>query len=122
MTPDRCPGCGCDAPSAAHAAVARLTVGDVDGAIDAWLLEAAACASCGEACRAGYERARRERTTALAARERYRARERRLQRRAAERAAARAAARPDAPSSTPQLPPAAAAALQRALARARTPR
>ena len=111
--------CGCvDACGiAAHAINAALHVDDVDGAIDAGLLDRTIeCGACSDDCRARLHRARAERLTALAARERYRARNARLERRARERAEQRAPAPSNdiakpAPSA---LPSAAAAALARA--------
>lgn len=117
-----CPVCACsDAQgAAAHAIAAALAVDDIDQAIEAGLLATTPCASCDGACTARVIAARDARIAALAARERYRARQQRLQRRADERAAARTVpaavtsdeARPAA------LPSAAAAALARAKARA----
>ncbi|AXK73601.1 hypothetical protein DWG18_06740 [Lysobacter sp. TY2-98] len=94
---------------------------DVDGAIEAGLLDVEACGLCAPACTAQLIAMRDQRRTALAARERFRARERRLARRAAEREAARNARPPAAATNAPALPPSAAAALQRALARAKGP-
>ncbi|WP_407910035.1 hypothetical protein [Lysobacter claricitrinus] len=102
--------------------VGYLRVDDVDRAIAAGLLDIDACAGCAPTCTAALLSARDDRRFALAARERFRAREQRLARRAAEREAARTT--PPAASATtakPTLPPAAAAALQRALARAKGP-
>lgn len=61
--------------------------------------------------------ARNERLCALAARERYRARQARLAERAATRACKREATAPQRTVAAPSLPPAAAAALARAKAR-----
>ncbi len=120
--------CGCrdERGTAAHAINAALRVDDVDRAIDAGLLDRTIeCASCGDACRKALHEARDARLTALAARERYRARNARLERRARERAERRAS--PPATDSTaeatrnapaPALPSAAAAALARARAKA----
>ena len=111
----RCPACGCSADHAAHAIVAALAADDLDGAIEAGLLEALPCRDCGPECRAAVSDARTERLRALAARDRHRVRNARLQR----RAEARALARPAAEMSVqPALPPAAAAALARAKAKA----
>ncbi len=114
---DACPGCACTAASPAHALVAALLADDVDRAIDLGLPDALPCPACDASCSARLIEARDARLQALAARERYRAREARLARRAQERAARRAAAARQ-PSA---LPPAAAAALARARARARKP-
>lgn len=119
MTDIACPLCGCHARSPQHAIVAALAVDDLDGALDAGLLGCAPCGQCSAACVETMTAARDARQRALAARERFRARQARLQRRAQERLAARAA--PAAAASTddkPALPTAAAAALARAKARA----
>lgn len=129
--------CGCaDARgAAAHAIVAALAQDDLDGAIALGLLsenfgDGIACRRCTDACMRALCSAREARLRALAARERYRARNLRLQRRADERAAQRAAAPAPAPDRTttadtssaaaprPALPSAAAAALARAKAKA----
>jgi hypothetical protein len=109
-----CPLCGCTEAHPAHAILAALHEGDLDAAIERGLLEADPCPDCTKACWLRLSAARDERLRALAARERFRAREARLARRATEREAARntAAKQPAA------LPPAAAAALARAKARA----
>ncbi|BDU16018.1 hypothetical protein [Lysobacter auxotrophicus] len=115
--------CGCVDPhgAVAHTIVAALRVYDVDGAIDAGLLDRGIeCTSCDDACRAQLHAARTARIGALAARERYRARNARLERRARERAEKRAAP-PVSEVATPTpsaLPSAAAAALARARAKA----
>ena len=109
-----CPLCHCTEPHPAHAILAALRDDDLDVAIERGLLDAAPCPHCAETCSSRWMRARDDRLRALAARERFRARERRLARRAAEHDAARAtAARQPA-----ALPPAAAAALARAKAKA----
>ena len=117
-----CPTCGCTEAlgAAVHAIASALADDDIDRAIQLGLLEATPCAGCREACRARVVTARDTRLRALAARERYRAREARLQRRMQERAAARSAAAPATvtPDTAPALPSAAAAALARAKARA----
>jgi len=117
-----CPACACADlhGSAAHAVAAALASGDLDRAIDAGLLEVAPCKGCDEACTGRVIAARDARLAALAARERYRARQSRLQRRAGERAAARAIPIPAVatPEAKPALPSAAAAALARAKAKA----
>jgi hypothetical protein len=111
-----CVGCGCTADGGddAHRIVAALVVDDLDGAIEAGLLDDIACAACAPACREALTQARDERHRALAARERFRDRALRLARRQRERDAARAPAE----ASKQSLPPAAAAALARAKARA----
>ncbi len=112
--PRHCPACGCEDASAAHALVAALAADDVDRALDLGLLDAHDCAGCAPACRAALWATRDARAQALAARDRFRARQTRLELRREERAARRAsAARQPA-----ALPPAAAAALARARARA----
>lgn len=117
-----CPVCGCTDASGAtlHAIASALAEDDLDRAIETGLFEAAPCAGCDDACNARVMTARDTRLAALAARERYRARQARLQRRMEERAAARIAAAPApaTPEATPALPSAAAAALARAKARA----
>lgn len=118
-----CPACGCTNPAGApaHAVAAALRVDDVDGAIDAGLLEITDCAQCTLSCAQALAAARDARRSALAARERYHMRAARIERRAAERLAARAV--PTVPVSdnapaAPALPPAVAAALARAKAKA----
>lgn len=114
-----CPACGCDRDAVAHAIVAALLSDDVDRALDLGLLDADECAACSTSCRAAVHAARGQRQRALAARERFRARNARLQRRAEERAAQRQAPAPSPASVTPpSLPSAAAAALERARAKA----
>ncbi|GAB3091203.1 hypothetical protein [Lysobacter terrae] len=114
-----CPVCRCDAQSPQHAIVAALSADDLDAAIEAGLLTAVACDGCSAACTALVANARDARLRALAARERYRARQARLLRRAQERAAASALPASAAEVDTkPALPSAAAAALARAKARA----
>ena len=114
-----CAVCGCDDPrgQSAHRIVDALRVDDVDRALDAGLLDAIACDACAPECRALFAHARGARVTALAARDRFRARNARLERRRAERDARRAPV-PTADVVKPALPPAAAAALARAKARA----
>jgi len=116
----RCPACGCsDGQGAdAHAILAALAEDDLDGAIEAGLLVAAPCASCAGECATRLVAARDARLSALAARERHRARQARLQRRSVERATARSTERAAASEAKPPLPSAAAAALARARARA----
>ena len=114
-----CRVCGCAADGAAHAIVAALVDDDVDAAIQLGLLDAAPCNACAPRCRAAFVDARDARLRALAARERFRARNARLQRRAEARAAARMPASALVPDLVkPALPPAAAAALARAKAKA----
>jgi hypothetical protein len=115
---DACPACGCRAGAPVHAIVSALLVDDLDAAIEAGLLACVPCPACASHCQAAVGAARDARLTALAARERYRARQARLAARVQERATRRAQAAAASPSA---LPPAAAAALQRALAKARRP-
>jgi len=121
-----CPVCGCTAATTVHAIVAALHDGDVDAALDAGLLDATPCPTCHADCSAMIQAARAARQEALAARERFRARQARLARRRQEREARRAAVAPatNEDAARPALPPAAAAALARAKARAagRVPR
>lgn len=120
MTGCRRCGCGDPAGDGVHAVVAVLAEGDVDRAFDLGLLDVEPCPGCSVDCTTALLTARDERRAALAARDRYRARNARLQRRAAERAARRApaAAAADTPLARPALPQAAADALARALAKA----
>jgi hypothetical protein len=112
-----CRVCGCVADDASHLIVAALTEDDLDAAIELGLLDAAPCNACAADCRAALTLARDRRLRALAARERFRARNARLQHRADARAAARTpVAAPEI--AKPPLPPAAAAALARAKAKA----
>jgi Na+-translocating ferredoxin:NAD+ oxidoreductase RnfC subunit len=95
--------------------------GDLDAAIASGLLDTAvACPHCGMACRDALQAAREARLRALAARERFRARDARLARKQHERAERRkpVARGPVAGEAAPALPPAAAAALARAKAKA----
>jgi len=112
-----CPVCGCVADHAAHAIVAALVDDDLDAAIERGLLDAAPCDACASGCRDALMHARDGRRRALAARERFRARNARLEHRAEARAAARMPA-PAPETAKPALPPAAAAALARAKAKA----
>ncbi len=120
-----CPHCGCNAGAGApaHALLALLAMDAVDAALDAGLLDAAGCDACPPACNDRLHAAAEARRSALAARERHRARTLRLARRKAERDAARSAPVPrqaDAMAhAAPALPSAAADALARALAKAR---
>lgn len=100
-----------------HAIRTALAVDDLDGAMALGLLDAVPCDGCNAPCTAFLLAARDERRAALAARERFRARERRLARRAAEKAASRMPLA--APSGAPALPKGAADVLARALARAK---
>jgi multidrug efflux pump subunit AcrA (membrane-fusion protein) len=121
-----CPACGCDAApgASAHAVQVALHGDDFDAAIALGLLdEAIACPHCSTACRDALQAAREARLRALAARERFRARDARLARKQRERAERRkpVAAMPGSGASgdvAPVLPPAAAAALARAKAKA----
>ena len=112
--PANCQLCDCKETHPVHAILAALREDDLDAAIERGLLDTQPCSRCEERCSALLIKARDSRLHALAARERFRARERRLARRTAEREAARniAAKQPAA------LPPAAAAALARAKAKA----
>ena len=110
-----CAACGCVASAPAHVLVAALGRDDVDAAIEGGLLDTVGCPSCTPECTSRLLAARDERRFALAARERFRARQRRLAARAAQREAARRA-KPAA--NMPALPAAAATVLQRALAKA----
>ena len=119
--PAACPGCGClhgDAGSmATHAVIAALAEDDLDRAIESGLLAPIRCDHCTPECQAMLSGARAQRSNALAARERYRARMARLQMRVQERATRRGTA-PAQPETKRTLPPAAAAALARAKAKA----
>ena len=116
-----CPQCGCTAPQGgtAHALLAMLANDDVDAALAHGLLDAAACPLCADACNRALLEVRDARRFALAARDRFDARNARLQRRKAERDAARRPAPAAASNSAPALPTAAADALARALAKAK---
>jgi len=112
--------CGCGDPRGAqiHRIVDALALDDLDGAIEAGLLASDACPGCAPECASALAAARDGRGTALAARERFHARQARLLRRSQERLARRAPVDDAMPSPQESLPPAAAAALQRALAKA----
>jgi hypothetical protein len=112
--------CGCGDPRGAriHRIVDALALDDMDGAIDAGLLATDACPGCAPACASALAAARDGRRGALAARDRFRARQARLLRRRQERLARRAPVDDAMSSPRASLPPAAAAALQRALAKA----
>lgn len=117
-----------------HPVATALMDGDVDRALQLGLLKAMPCPGCSVDCHTRLVAARADRIRALAARERFRARDARLERRRAERAAQRTApARPAANDeaatsgttasatvdpSQPALPVAVAAALARAKAKA----
>ncbi len=118
MTGIACP-CGCCSTThdAVHAIMTALACDDIDHALDAGLLTVDPCEACSPSCTAMLVAARATRLTALAARERYRARAARLLTRQQERNKHRTAASPMAAS----LPPAAAAALARAKAKAAGP-
>lgn len=117
-----CPHCACTSTDGtqAHAVLALLDVDDLDAALVHGLLDGIACTTCQPRCNALLAAAREARMTALAARDRYRARAARLQRRKAERDGARVPKPATAQAAT--LPAAAADVLARALAKARTPR
>jgi len=112
--------CGCSdaGGSDVHRIIAALASDDLDAAMDAGLLDSDGCASCSPACRVVLHEARDSRRAALAARERFRARQARLARRQQERLLRHEAATPKSGALSPQLPPAAAAALARARAKA----
>ena len=115
-----CLVCGCAHPRGAdaHAIVAALADDDLDRAMTLGLLEQVPCMACTTACTLRLQQARDARLRALAARDRYRARNARLQRRAAESVARRIAPSTMTDALAPALPPAAAAALARAKAKA----
>ena len=114
--------CGCTDPrgDAVHALVAAVATDDLDAAMAMGLIDTDACPSCSPACMTTLTAVRDDRRRALAARDRYRAREARLARRQRERQDRRATSPvPAADVASPMaLPPAAAAALARAKARA----
>jgi len=113
-----CPSCGCAASHPAHALLAALRADDLDAALALGLLDAQPCPACDAACNALLFEARDARRFALAARDRYRAREARMARRKAERDAARLPPPSAAVTQAPTLPSAAADVLARALAKA----
>ncbi len=120
MIPDACPACRDTGFAALADAVAA---DDLDGAIERGLLAFEAPSATCDACAprvASVLAARDARLRALAARERYRARQVRLAERAEAKARRRAAALPpaDLPKAAPALPSAALAALARAKAKA----
>jgi hypothetical protein len=122
MSATGCPGCD---DRAMRALVEAVSADDLDRALTLGLLDVAlpdashtTCAACAERI-AMLVRARDARLRALAARERFRARQARLVARAQARARRREAAAPSTQTSAASsLPPAAAAALARARAKA----
>lgn len=112
--------CGCSDPLGAdvHRIMAALVEDDLDGAIQAGLLAGRVCDGCNSGCTAMLLDRRNARQFALAARERFRAREARLARRQQERTARRSTVPAVGTAATPALPAAAAAALARAKAKA----
>jgi hypothetical protein len=112
--------CGCSAPLGAevHRVMAALLDDDLDGAIRAGLLADHVCDGCSAACTAMLLARRNARQFALAARERFRAREARLAQRQQQRIAHRSPVPPAGTEGPPALPTAAAAALARAKAKA----
>ena len=120
-----CPACGCTHAQniATHAVRTALVEDDLDRALTLGLLDVAACEGCDNACTMALLGAREARVRALAARDRFRAREARLERRGQERADRRAnATAPGNRTTASPLPAAAAAALARAKAKAAAPR
>ena len=119
MSATHCPAC---AAGVLRAMADALALGDLDRAMALGLLDArpeddaGGCDACGARANILIA-ARDERLRALAARERYRARQARIAARAAARARRREAAVPLRTVAAPSLPPAAAAALARAKAR-----
>jgi hypothetical protein len=120
-----CPACGCEAATgaSAHAVQEALRGDNLDAAITLGLLDSVvACLHCSTACRDALQAARETRLRALAARQRFRARDARLARKQRERAERRKPATavpgPAANMAVSALPPAAAAALARAKAKA----
>jgi hypothetical protein len=111
--------CGCSDVLAAdvHRVMAALLEDDLDGAMQAGLLTDHVCAGCTPACAAMLLERRESRRAALAARERFRAREARLARRQQERVARRSTVPVAGSAAPPALPRAAAAALARAKAK-----
>ena len=120
-----CPACGCTQAQnlATHAVRAALVEDDLDRALTLGLLDVATCEGCDHACTMALLGAREARVRALAARDRFRAREARLERRRQERADRRSNATASGNRTTASpLPAAAAAALARAKAKAAAPR
>lgn len=122
--PLACICAGDDAAAAVDAMADAVATDDLDRAIEAGLLRWNGCIACVVAngsSIADAERmraARDARLSALAARERYRARQHRLQQRSAQREAKRGATDVTSPLLQSTLPSAAAAALARAKAKA----
>ena len=119
-----CQHCGCAGAHPAHALLAMLAIDDLDAAMEHGLLDALPCPGCDAACNVRLIEARDSRHSALAARERHRARALRLariksDREVARRPASAQASAPAAQQATPALPAAAADALARALAKAK---
>lgn len=116
-----CPACGEPQAPLLRDAVAAIAVDDIDAAIDAGLLAWNGCTPCASQQGlslpeiAALHSAREGRFRALAARDRFSAREQRLQRRREERALRQPRSQHGIPS---PLPASAAAALARAKARA----
>jgi hypothetical protein len=120
-----CPACCCTHAQniATHAVRAALVEDDLDRALTLGLLDVAGCEGCDHACTMALLDAREARVRALAARDRFRAREVRLERRRQERADRRSTATaPGNRTTASPLPAAAAAALARAKAKAAAPR
>jgi hypothetical protein len=112
--------CDCSDPLGAdvHRVMAALFEDDLDGAMQAGLLTDRVCTGCTPACAAMLLERRASRRAALAARERFRAREARLARRQQDRVARRSTVPASGAAVAPTLPAAAAAALARAKAKA----
>jgi len=120
-----CPACGCTHARniATHAVRAALVEDDIDRALTLGLLDVSICEGCDQPCTMALLDAREARIRALAARDRFRAREARLERRRQERVDRRSSASASGNrTTTSPLPAAAAAALARAKAKAATPR
>jgi hypothetical protein len=120
-----CPACGCTHAQnvATHAVRAALVEDDLDRALTLGLLDVTVCDGCDHVCTVALLGAREARIRALAARDRFRAREARLERRRQERADRRSStAAPGNRATISPLPAAAAAALARAKAKAAAPR
>jgi hypothetical protein len=82
-----CPACGCTHAQniATHAVRAALVEDDIDRALTLGLLDVSICEGCDQPCTMALLDAREARIRALAARDRFRAREARLERRRQER-------------------------------------
>lgn len=117
-----CPVCGCNSPACpqAHAVQVALEDNDLDLALARGLLdERLACTHCTARCQSLLQAAADARRKALAARERFSARQTRLAKRRQEREAkGKTATSTASEAGAPALPPAAAAALARAKAKA----